>query len=138
MTHAGDVTPAQAYDLLEDDPRAVLVDVRTTAELTYVGRPDLDDLGKDLVVVEWSTFPDGARNASFLDELAAEGIPTDAPVLFLCRSGARSASAAALATANGYARAHNVIGGFEGDVDADGHRGTTGGWKASGLPWVQS
>jgi rhodanese-related sulfurtransferase len=137
VQHAGDVTPDEAWALLEEDPAAVLVDVRTRAEWTYVGIPDLADADKQPVLLEWTQL-DGRPNPSFLDDLAAEVGDRDAPVLFLCRSGARSAAAAAAATAAGFTRAHNVAGGFEGDLDGSRHRGTTGGWKASGLPWVQS
>ncbi|WP_370328434.1 rhodanese-like domain-containing protein [Euzebya sp.] len=137
MAHAGDISPEEAWDVLEDDRDAVLVDVRTRAEWTYVGLPDLDDVDKAVVRIEWSTA-DGGRNEAFLDELDAEGLDPDTPVLFLCRSGARSAAAAEAATAHGYTRAHNVAGGFEGPRDAAGHRGTSAGWKAAGLPWTQS
>src|SRR5438067_1964979 len=98
MTYAGDVSPGQAYELLANDPDAVLVDVRTRAEWTYVGLPDLRPLGKHVVTVEWQRYPDGAPNQAFLDELAAAGVEPEQPVLFLCRSGARSAAAAQAAT----------------------------------------
>lgn len=137
MSHAGDVTPTQAYRMLTEDPDAVLVDVRTRAELAFVGMPDLSALGRDLVTVEWNRFPNGQRNPAFLDELAAAGVSPEHTVLFLCRSGARSASAADLAAEHGYDRAHNVAEGFEGGHDAAGHRGTVGGWKVHGLPWRQ-
>ena len=42
-----------------------------------------------------------------------------------------------MATQAGYPQAYNVLEGFEGDRDADGHRKTVGGWCAAGLPWVQ-
>ena len=138
MPYAGDLTPSQALDLLRDDPAAVLVDVRTAAEWTYVGGPDLADLGRDLVRVEWLTFPGGAVNAGFLDGLRAAGVGPDRPVVFLCRSGVRSVAAAESATAAGFARAYNVLGGFEGPPDESGHRGRRDGWKAAGLPWRQS
>jgi rhodanese-related sulfurtransferase len=137
MAYAGDLGPAEAYELLEQDPDAVLVDVRTRAEWAYVGLPDLSGLGKDVVRVEWNRYPDGARNDTFLDELAAAGVDRDRPVVFLCRSGVRSAAAAEAATRVGYARAYNVSEGFEGPLDADGHRGSRG-WRAAGLPWRQS
>jgi len=136
--HAGDLSPTDAYRLLTDDPQAVLVDVRTQPEWAYVGVPDLTSVGKQLVRLEWVGFPDGARNPEFLDQLAATGVRPDQPVAFICRSGARSAAAAGAATAAGYARAYNVADGFEGPLDAAGHRGSAGGWKASGLPWTQS
>jgi rhodanese-related sulfurtransferase len=138
VPYAGDLDPADSYRLLADDPSAVLVDVRTRSEWSYVGGPDLSTLGKPVLQVEWVSFPDGTRNEGFLDELAAAGVPTEAPVLFLCRSGVRSVAAAEAATAAGYARAYNILQGFEGNPDGDGHRGTTSGWKVAGLPWRQS
>ena len=137
MAYAGDLDPTEAYDLLRREPDAVLVDVRTRAEWAYVGLPDLAALGKDAVRVEWNRYPDGARNEAFLDELAAAGVAQEQPVVFLCRSGVRSVAAAEAASAAGYGRAYNVTEGFEGPLDADGHRGGRG-WRAAGLPWRQS
>lgn len=135
--YAGDVTPQEAFDALRSDPDAVLVDVRTHPELVYVGTPDLSAIGKRLVVVEWQTQPPGALNDQFVEHLKSAGVEDSVPVYFLCRSGARSRAAAMLATAAGYEEAYNVGAGFEGVVDAEGHRGTTNGWKASNLPWRQ-
>ena len=137
MAYAGDLGPREAYELLAQDPDAVLVDVRTRAEWTYVGLPDLAPLGKELVRVEWQRYPDGGPNHAFLDELAAAGVDPERPVLFLCRSGVRSAAAAETASRSGFSQAYNVRDGFEGPLDADGHRGVRG-WRAAGLPWRQS
>jgi len=137
VSYAGDLTPAEAYRMLQDDPRAVLVDVRTRAEWTYVGLPDLAEVGRTVACVEWTSFPDGAPNPSFLDQLAEAGVEPGVPVAFLCRSGVRSAAAADLATAAGLGPAYNVADGFEGPLDQTAHRGTASGWKASGLPWRQ-
>ena len=137
MARAGDLDPAATYRLLAEDPEAVLVDVRTRAEWSWVGLADLSGLGKDVVRVEWVGFPDGARNGAFLEQLSAAGVRPEVPVAFICRSGQRSAAAAELAAAAGYRRAYNVSEGFEGPLDGDGHRGTTSGWKSSGLPWRQ-
>ena len=137
MPYAGDLGPREAYELLAHDPDAVLVDVRTRAEWAYVGLPDLAPLGKDVVRVEWQRYPDGSSNRAFLEELAAAGVDPERPVLFLCRSGVRSAAAAETASAAGFTRAYNVRDGFEGPLDADGHRGVRG-WRAAGLPWRQS
>jgi rhodanese-related sulfurtransferase len=137
MAYAGDLSPDEAYQLLTDDPAAVLVDVRTKAEWSYVGGPDLSGVGRDVVLAEWVTFPEGERNRNFLAQVeAAAG--KDAPVVFLCRSGARSVAAAQEATAAGYTRAYNIMDGFEGPPDDRGHRGRTAGWKVRGLPWRQS
>lgn len=136
MTYAGDVTPAQAWSALSDDPRAVIVDVRTHAELTFVGRPDLSALGRDVIHVEWSSWPDGTVNEHFVAHLRAAGVDPQHPVYFLCRSGVRSVAAARAATTAGYCSAYNILDGFEGPHDGTGHR-TVSGWKVTDLPWVQ-
>ena len=137
--YAGDVTAAEAWDLLKSDPRAQLIDVRTTAEWSFVGRPDLSGLGRETHLVEWQVFPTMRPNPAFVaDATRAVGTSKDAPVFLLCRSGARSRSAAIAMTAAGYTRAYNIADGFEGDLDGDAHRGAKNGWKASGLPWKQT
>ena len=137
MTYTADLTPTQAWELLQANPRAVLVDVRTQAEWSFVGVPDTSGIGRTTAFVEWNTFPDGTRNPKFLDQLADAGVTAEEPVLFLCRSGARSIAAAEAATAAGLGPAYNVLDGFEGATNTDGHRGDAG-WRAEGLPWKQS
>ena len=138
MTYAGDVSVGDAWARLREDTSAVMIDVRTRAEWSYVGLPDLTEAGKEVAAIEWQTFPSGEPNPSFLDDVKALGAPFDAPLFFICRSGARSQSAAIAVTAAGYSQCFNVAGGFEGDRDENNHRGTLGGWKAAGLPWRQS
>jgi rhodanese-related sulfurtransferase len=138
MPYAGDLTPDEAFSLLESRPDAILVDVRTQAEWAYVGVPDLSGVGRAPVLSEWVTFPDGARNPAFLEQVSAASTSKDAPVVFLCRSGVRSVAAAEAATAAGFSAAYNVTEGFEGPSDQEGHRGTAAGWKVRGLPWKQS
>ncbi len=136
MSYAGDITPEEAWKLLNDNPEAVLVDCRTAAEWRFVGVPDLASLQRDVVYVEWSRT-DGQHNDSFVDELR-QAIGTDErPVVFLCRSGNRSIGAAQAATEAGIGPSYNVLDGFEGNLDENRHRGGTG-WKAVGLPWKQS
>lgn len=132
--YAGELTLEEAWALLQDDPAAVLIDVRTQAEWQFVGVPALDELGKQARFVEWTTYPHGAPNPDFVSQ-AAESLDPEAPVLLLCRSGVRSLAAARELTATGFAKAYNVSAGFEGDLDGDGHR--TSGWRHSGLPWRQ-
>lgn len=136
-SYAGDVDVDEAWRMLKDDPSAVLVDVRTNAEWNYVGVPDLSELSKDVKLIEWQGFPATGVNPAFVPECTAAIPDTEAPVLFLCRSGARSRSAAIAMTEAGYAHCFNVSGGFEGPHDSDRHRGSVDGWKARGLPWVQ-
>lgn len=135
-SYAGDLSVTEAWALLEKDPAARLVDVRTRAEWSFVGIPDLAPLSREAELVEWQTFPSMQVNAGFVSDAA--GSDKSAPVLFLCRSGARSRSAAIAMTQAGYSRAYNIAGGFEGDLDGERHRGNKNGWKAAGLPWKQS
>ena len=136
MSYAGDITPQQAWELLQENPEAVLVDVRTDAEWKYVGVPETSSIGRRTVFVEWVGYPTGTPNARFVDELREAGID-GGPVIFLCRSGQRSIGAAVAATAAGLVPFYNVLDGFEGALDAAGHRGAEG-WRATGLPWRQS
>ena len=131
LPYFGAVTPGEAQVLLAQDKAARLIDVRTRAEWDYVGRVP------GSVLIEWNSYPDGSRNPHFLDDLRRSAGDTEAPVLFLCRSGHRSDSAARAAAAIGYTHAFNVLEGFEGDRDRAGHRGSLGGWRKAGLPWVQ-
>lgn len=137
MTITGNVTCEQAWERLSENPRAVLVDCRTQAEWSFVGVPDISSIGKRTVFVEWLGYPDGALNPGFVDQLRAAGVAESDEVLFLCRSGHRSLGAAEAALAAGYEQAYNILDGFEGPIDADGHRGGAG-WRAASLPWQQS
>lgn len=137
MSYAGDITPEESWKLLSENPDAVLVDCRTEAEWRWVGAPDLSTLGREVVPVEWNRS-NGQHNEDFVAELIAAGVtPGDRPVVFLCRSGNRSIPAAKAATAAGITPSYNMLEGFEGQLDDQGHRGGTG-WRADGLPWRQS
>ncbi len=133
----GDVSCSDAWRTLAETEAAVLIDVRTRAEWSYVGLPDLSSVGRPVVLVEWQHFPGGERNAAFVDEVRAKGVAPDQPVYLLCRSGVRSTAAAEVLAAEGYT-AYNIADGFEGHPDAAGHRGARNGWKAAGLPWRQT
>lgn len=135
--YAGDLSAREAWELLEREKDAILVDVRTRPEWQFVGVPDLERLGKQVAFVSWQNYPGMERNAEFVAQVQAVGARQDAPVLFICRSGGRSRAAAIAVTAAGLSRCYNVAGGFEGSPDAARHRGTVDGWKASGLPWAQ-
>lgn len=131
--YAGAVTPQEAFDLLQLDPKVKLVDVRTNAERDWIGRPAIADAQHG--AVQWTLYPGGAPNPDFVAQLQGAADKDDV-VLFLCRSGVRSRGAARVATELGYRNAFDVLEGFEGDRDADGHRKTVGGWCKAGLPWV--
>jgi rhodanese-related sulfurtransferase len=139
--YAGDLDPRASWELLSKEPEGQLVDVRTQAEWNFVGVPDLSRLQRRVLFCEWQRFPAGP-NPNFLDEVmgALEGTNyrKGVPLLFLCRSGARSRAAAIALNAAGYAPCFNIKDGFEGALDAERHRGAAAGWKAEGLPWVQT
>ena len=128
LGYAGALLPAEAHRLMQAG--AKLVDVRTKPEVLYVGKVP------GSVTVEWQTYPGNRENPEFLAELAAL-VPKDQPVMFLCRSGARSHAAAEAAMRAGWKETYNVLEGFEGDKDAQQHRSSVGGWRKAGLPWVQ-
>ena len=129
LGYAGALLPAEAHALMQAG--AKLIDVRTKPELLYVGRIP------GSLAIEWQTYPGSRPNPEFLGELAASA-SRDETVMFICRSGARSHSAAEAALKAGYKDAYNVLEGFEGDKDAQEHRNTVGGWRKAGLPWSQS
>ena len=124
-----EIWPAEAHELLKNG-RAVLVDVRTAEERK------LDGFVPDSIHIAWQTGPHFIRNPGFLRELGAK-VAKDVALLFICRSGSRSALAAEAAARAGFAHAFNVLEGFEGELDERHHRGTTAGWRARGLPWIQ-
>jgi len=130
LSYAGAMLPAEAHLLMQSLPEARLVDVRTRAELDWVGQVP------GSVKVEWNTWPGGNRNPDFIAEIEAL-IGKDAIIMLLCRSGVRSHNAAIALTQAGYANAYNVLQGFEGDKDPNGQRNRLGGWRAAGLPWTQ-
>lgn len=140
--YAGNVTSREAFEKLSEQEHSVLVDVRTQAEWAFVGVPDLRPLGKEPVLAEWQSFPSSGPNPEFAqtvsDLLVKKGLDQSAPIYFLCRSGARSQGAATALTQAGFTKCFNISDGFEGPLDEAGHRGTRSGWKAAGLPWIQS
>lgn len=135
--YEGDLTSAEGWKFLEEDADALLIDVRTIAEWIYVGLPDLSELDRTVICVQWKQWPDMTANPEFVSHVEAEGVTRDRPLLLLCRSGVRSRDAAVALTAAGFGPCYNISDGFEGDKDSARHRGKLNGWKVAGLPWVQ-
>jgi rhodanese-related sulfurtransferase len=131
------VPPGQVWKALNEDPEAQLVDVRTDAEWTYVGMPDLRAAGKQPIPIPWQLFPTMQVNKGFVDQLKQAGLEPSHKIYFLCRSGVRSLAAAQAALEAGFPHTYNIADGFEGPPDAEGHRGAVSGWKAENLPWRQ-
>ena len=124
-----EISVHDAYQMLADDESAVLIDVRTPEEWSAVGVPDLGAIGKQVRYATWTLYGTGEPNPNFLSE-ATDGLPAETPLLFLCRSGARSQGAAMAAEAAGYGTTFNVTQGFEGGPGKVG-------WKHADLPWQQ-
>jgi rhodanese-related sulfurtransferase len=135
--YAGDIEVQDVWKRLSEEPTAMLVDVRTRAEWSFVGAPDLTTVGKQVLFVSWQVFPEMNINADFAKQVSATAPEKDTPLFFMCRSGVRSKASASAMTDMGYTNCYNVTSGFEGDHDDDQHRGGRNGWKMGGLPWVQ-
>lgn len=129
LAYAGGLSPQLAWELYSRD-EAQLVDVRTAEERKFVGHVP------GTVHVAWATGTALTRNPRFARELESK-VKKDGVVLLLCRSGKRSALAAEVAAKAGFTRVFNVLEGFEGEIDANQHRGGGDGWRFHGLPWVQ-
>lgn len=129
LNYAGGVSPQLAWHLFSQD-QALLVDVRSAEERKFVGHVP------GSLHVPWATGTALTRNPRFARELEAK-VGKGTPVLLLCRSGKRSVLAAEAATKAGQALVFNVLEGFEGEINEQGHRGTEDGWRFRSLPWVQ-
>jgi len=131
LPYKGALLPAEAHQVLQQDQSVQLVDVRSQAEWDWVGRIP------GAVEIELRFYPGMQPNTHFLDELVRK-IDKTKPVFFICRSGVRSNVATSMVSEIGFTEAYNILEGFEGDKDENGHRGNVSGWKAAGLPWMQS
>jgi rhodanese-related sulfurtransferase len=129
LSYAGAVTPQEAYAVISQDSSAVLVDVRSRAELELVGRVPV------ATHVEWAFYPGMVANADFAAQLQAQ-VDKSRTVIFMCRTGGRSHNAALLAQQLGYSHAYNMVEGFEGEANALKQRTLMNGWKHAGLPWT--
>jgi rhodanese-related sulfurtransferase len=133
------LTPIQAYKVLEENSRAVLIDVRSNMEFLFVGHP------KGAIHLPWIDEPDWEINPNFVRqvrELMLGGIICGddagcAPIILICRSGKRSVEAGNLLIEAGFRDVYNVLDGFEGELDDDHHRSSLGGWRFERLPWEQ-
>lgn len=131
LAYEGALTPGEAWEVLQHAPGARLIDIRSRAELDWVGRIP------NAIEIEWQPYPGKQLNPNFVVELK-HAVDRESLLLFICRSGGRSNNAAAAAAAAGCLGCYNVLEGFEGDKDANGRRNSIGGWRKAGLPWSQS
>jgi rhodanese-related sulfurtransferase len=131
LPYAGAMTPHEAFDILQENPQALLVDVRSQAELDLVGRIPT------AINIEWAYYPGMVSNPDFAKQLT-ERVGINQTVIFMCRTGGRSHNAAAVAVTLGYAQAYNMLEGFEGEANSLQQRTTINGWKHAGLPWTHA
>lgn len=131
LPYAGAITPLEAFEVLQNNPNAQLVDVRSHAELDLVGRVP------DAMNIEWAFYPGMVANADFAQQLANQ-VDKNKTIIFMCRTGGRSHNAAAVAASLGYAQAYNMLEGFEGEANALQQRTTLNGWKHADLPWTHA
>ena len=124
--------PKQACEILQNNPDAVLIDVRTSSEYAFVGHPP------QAVLIPWKEAPDWKVNPDFIKNVDATVADKSIPVVLMCRSGQRSMQAAQALEAEGYTNLSNMEEGFEGDLDDEKHRSTINGWRFYRLPWRQS
>ena len=135
-TNIKEITSQQAWEILEESPQAVLLDVRTSMEFEYVGHP------LNALHVPWMDAPDWSINEEFVNKVR-EGVikragTEEVAILAICRSGKRSQAAAEALARHGFNNLYNIEDGFEGDLDNSGHRNTINGWRFANLPWEQS
>jgi rhodanese-related sulfurtransferase len=138
MSYNADISSREAFEMLLSDKDTYLIDVRTMPEWSLVGLPDLKEIGKDTYMISWMTYPNMELDRNFVEKVSEVSQDKNSNLLFLCKSGGRSAQAANAAAKAGYKNCFNISDGFEGNLNDMEQRGKVNGWKASGLPWKQS
>lgn len=128
--------PQNCFDILASDASALLIDCRSQKEWDLTGIPDLSQIGKKTLLVEW-TDSENQRNPQFMAQIKSFAAH-DTPIIMICRIGGRSAAACHYLAENGFTNLTNMTEGFEGRVDEAGHRNSFEGWRARNLPWRQS
>jgi rhodanese-related sulfurtransferase len=133
------ISPQEAWEIMQNEPRTVMIDVRSDMEFLFVGHP------VGAIHIPWIDYPDWRLNPDFVTEvrkLVLGGVcyekpNSGVPILLICRSGKRSLEAGNLLVKEGFCDVYNVAEGFEGELDEKHHRSTQGGWRFHGLPWEQ-
>lgn len=144
------LTAKDAYKEVSSDPENVLfIDVRTPAELEFIGAPKMIDANVPYMLNDFSEWDEKKRrfnkvpNSDFTvlleEQLEAKGLTKNDKIILMCRSGSRSAKAVNLLHKAGYKQAYTVVDGFEGDkskvASTKGQR-VVNGWKNANLPWT--
>jgi rhodanese-related sulfurtransferase len=126
----GHLSSLEAWDFLQKNPKAKLIDIRSSMEFLFIGHPT------DSIHIGWMEEPDWEINPNFVEDI--KNVQTDnCPVVMICRSGNRSEQAGDQLLEAGLTNIYHITDGFEGDRDDNNHRGTLNGWRFHGLPWEQ-
>ena len=136
MSYKRNLLPKMAVERMNENPEAVLIDVRTRAEHKYVGFPD------NSILIPWFDEPDlesdpDAFYNSVIDALSDRSDAMDTELILICRSGFRTNEALKCLQSKGFTCVSHVASGFEGDLDENDHRGNLNGWRNDGMPWSQ-
>ena len=132
-----DIRGDEAWEILSANIKAHLIDVRTDAELDYVGYPIIDSIKKEVIFLPWMHYPAYDLNTDFTTELVKIIPAIEDILIFICKAGGRSKQAAQCMNKIGYKNCFNIIDGFEGSMDSQKQRGKVSGWKFLNLPWEQ-
>ena len=131
-----ELNPQEAWRVLQEAPQAALVDIRSTMEYLFVGHPSGALHVPWIDEPSWDVDPDFV--AHLIQELGGDAAAAQQrQVILICRSGNRSEHAGRLLQEHGFRQVAHVADGFEGELDAEHHRGTLNGWRFEGLPWEQ-
>lgn len=132
------ITPLDAHQMIQEDPRTIFIDVRSSMEFLFVGHP------KGAINIPWIDEPDWVVNPNFAAEvrkLVLGGVHCDGErclaIILICRSGVRSVDAGEILLESGFRKVYSVLGGFEGDLNENHQRSAVNGWRFDRLPWEQ-
>ncbi len=143
------LTAQEAYKMKMEDKKILFVDIRTRAEVAFLGMPTIADVNIPYMTVgDWDTWNEKKKNfklvpnSGFLstleDKIKEKHLNKNSKIILICRSGNRSAKAINLMAQAGYKQVYSVIDGFEGGKIKKGeHKGQRlkNGWKNANLPW---
>ena len=109
------IKSSEVKKLLEENPKTVILDVRTNDELNSEGKINAEDLGSKTyhVVVSPDLGNWQSPDPNFVENVKKQ-INKDTPVLISCAAGGRSLIAANLLEKEGY-NAMNLSDGFSGN-----------------------
>jgi len=125
MPHYLGVTAQEAWELINTNPKSIIIDVRTPQEWKIIGTPKVPST--QIKFISSHISPDMSANPHFADLLSRELTDKEAPLFFMCRTNGRSKIAVEVAKELGYKNCHLIIDGFEGTAQGKG-------WVGSNLP----